>query len=209
MDPMEMTHIGIAICLGVALSAACGFRVFVPFFVASVCAKAGLMETSEGFAWLGSWPAMVAFGVATVVEVIAYYVPWLDNLLDTIATPAAVVAGTLASAAFIIEVDPLVQWSIAAIAGGGSAAVVQTGTVSLRAASTAVTGGAGNSVVSTAETGASLGMALLAVFVPVLAIALAVVLVVFLVRFAWRAWKSCCNWWKKDNPPKEELLSIK
>lgn len=208
MDPIQLTQIGIAICLGVALSASCGFRVFVPFFIASICAKAELMETSAGFAWLETWPAIIAFGVATVVEVVAYYVPWLDNALDTIATPAAVIAGTLASAAFIVEVDPLLQWSIAIIAGGGSAAVVQAGTVGLRATSTTLTGGVANPVVSTAETGASLGMALLAIFIPVLAIALAIVLVVFLVRFAWVAWKSCCSWWKKE-PAEKELLTIK
>ena len=108
-------------------------------------------------------------------EVIAYYVPWADNLLDTIASPAAVVAGIVASASVLGEVPPALQWTFAAIAGGGVAGVVQAATVLLRGTSTATTGGLGNSVVSTTELILAVGVAVLALLAPFVALALLVI----------------------------------
>jgi phosphoglycerol transferase MdoB-like AlkP superfamily enzyme len=122
----------LAICLGLGLSAACGFRVFVPLLGINVAALAGHVVLAEGFQWIGTWPAFACFLTATVLEVSAYYVPWVDNLLDTIATPAAVVAGTMATASVVTDMSPLLRWTLAVIAGGGLAAVVQTGTVTWR-----------------------------------------------------------------------------
>ena len=81
------------------LSAACGFRVFVPLLVMSLFAKNGHLNLSPGFSWIGTYPALIAFGTATGVEIAAYLIPGLDHLLDIITTPAAVIAGTLVTAA--------------------------------------------------------------------------------------------------------------
>jgi len=158
-----------SICLGIGLAAACGFRIFVPMLGMSIAAQAGHLDLSPGFEWIGSPAALVCFSVATALEVIAYYVPWLDNALDSIATPAAVVAGTVLMAAAITDMSPLMRWSIALIAGGGAAAVVQTGTVLLRGTSTATTGGSANFMVSTVEAVGATGTTLLAIVLPVLA----------------------------------------
>jgi len=85
----------IAIAIGIGLAASCGFRVFVPMLVASIAAKTGIFPLNEGFQWLADWPAIFCFGTATVAEILAYYVPFMDNLLDTVTTPLAVGAGTL------------------------------------------------------------------------------------------------------------------
>jgi hypothetical protein len=164
---------------GVGLSAACGFRVFVPFLVAGLAAQSGHLELSSGFEWIASWPAIALFGTATAVEVGAYYVPWIDNALDSIATPAAVVAGTLITASFIPEtgMSPILEWTIAAITGGGAAGTVQASTVLLRGASTATTGGLGNPLVSTGELGGAVAVSILAIAVPILVV---IVLAVFL-----------------------------
>jgi len=82
----------LSLAIGIGLSAACGFRVFVPFLVMSIAAQAGYLQLANGWEWIGSTPAIIAFAVAAILEIVAYYVPWLDNLLDTVATPAAVVA---------------------------------------------------------------------------------------------------------------------
>ena len=139
-----------AVVMGVGLAAACGLRVFLPMFVAGGAARLGFVELG-GQQWLASDQALILLGVATVAEIGAYYVPWLDNLLDAVSTPAAVVAGTLLSAAFIVEVNPLLKWTFAAIAGGGLAGAVQLSTVTLRATSSATTGGLLNPIVSTLE----------------------------------------------------------
>jgi len=167
----------LAIILGVGLAASCGFRVFAPLLVVSAASQAGYLDLAQGFDWLGTWTATIAFAVAAVVEIGAFYIPWLDNLLDTVASPFAVIAGVVLFAAVAIELDPLLKWSLAIIAGGGSAAVVQGGTVLTRAASTGTTGGLANFAVSTVETIAGFFFSLMAIIVPVLALILLVALI--------------------------------
>src|SRR5258708_143054 len=134
----------LSICLGIGLSAACGFRVFVPPLIMSIAAHAGHLHFSPGFVWMGSDGALIAFAVASAIEIGGYFIPWLDHLLDVLATPAAVVAGTIVSASTMAHLDPYLKWTLAAIAGGGIAGTIQGLTVFGRGASTATTGGLGN-----------------------------------------------------------------
>lgn len=175
-----------AVAVGLGLAAATGFRLFVPFFVASIAVNAGYMSPPESMAWIGSWPAVLAFGTATVVEVGAYYVPWVDNALDSLASPGAVVAGTLLSAGFLTDLPPMLQWGLAIIVGGGSAGLIQTGTVMTRAASTGTTGGAGNPVVSTAELGGAATASILTIVVPAVALLLLIAFMGWVVRKLFR-----------------------
>jgi uncharacterized membrane protein len=126
---------------------------------------------------ISTWPATIAFAVAAAVEIIVFYIPWLDNLLDTIASPFAAIAGVVLFGAVAGNLDPFLQWSLAIIAGGGSAAIVQGGTVLTRAASTSTTAGLANFIVSTFETAAGVFFSLMAIVVPILALILLVVLV--------------------------------
>jgi hypothetical protein len=162
----------LSVAIGIGLAASCGFRVFVPLLVVSIASHYGYLDLAENFGWLGSWPALLAFLAASLVETMAYYLPWVDNLLDSIATPLAVAAGVLLFAANVGGFDPFWQWSLAIIAGGGSAAVVQGGTVATRAASTLSSGGLANFIVATLETLAGLVFSLLSLVVPVLAVIL-------------------------------------
>src|SRR5579885_1786957 len=141
----------LGICLGIGLSAACGFRVFVPLFVMSIASLAGHLTLAPGFEWIGTYPALTAFGVATFLEISGYYIPWVDNLLDTVATPAAIVAGTIVMASSVSDMSPLLKWALAIIVGGGVAGTVQTATTVTRLASTATTWGLANSIIATVE----------------------------------------------------------
>jgi len=179
---VEIPEAVLSVMLGIGLAAACGFRIFVPLLVMSIAATAGHLQLSEGFAWIGTWPALVAFAVATTLEIAAYYIPWLDNLLDTVATPAAVVAGVIVVAACVTDMSPYLKWTLAVIAGGGAAGAVQALTVTGRAASTATTGGAANPVVSTVEAGSAAALSTVSVLVPVLAAAVVLTLLGLLVR---------------------------
>lgn len=172
----------LSIALGIGLSAACGFRVFVPFFVMSIAAQAGYLDLTSGWEWIASTPALIAFAVAAVLEVVAYYVPWLDNVLDTIATPAAVVAGIVATAAVVTGMSPFLTWTLAAIAGGGAAAIVQSGSVILRSMSSTATFGAGNFVVSTSELAGSLFLSITAFLMPIFTLTL----VIAILFWVWR-----------------------
>ena len=176
----------LAVVCGIGLSAACGFRVFVPLLVTSIGLHLKMLTVGSGFSWLGSDWALVCFGVATAVEIAAYYVPWLDHALDTVATPAAVVAGAVLTMAQLQGVSGAsstgMNWVISAILGGGAALFVQLGTVVLRVASTATTGGIGNPVFSTVEHVLAAIVALLAILVPIAILALVCVGVWYWVR---------------------------
>jgi hypothetical protein len=176
----------LSILVGIALAAACGFRVFVPMLVMSVASYAGHLSLSSGFEWIGTLPALIAFGAATIVEIAGYYIPWVDHLLDVIATPAAVVAGAVAMASSMVGLDPFLHWTLAIIAGGGVAGLIQGFTGITRVASTATTGGVGNPVVSTAEAGGSITLSILAIVVPLLAAAIVLVVLFFATRFLYK-----------------------
>jgi phosphoglycerol transferase MdoB-like AlkP superfamily enzyme len=170
----------LGLMIGVGLAAACGFRLFVPFLGMNIAAMSGHLHLAHGFEWLGTWPAFIALSIATLFEVFAYFIPWFDNLLDAVTTPAAVVAGTILTAANIDEMSPFMHWALAAIAGGGVAGVVQAGTVTLRGASTALTGGFGNFLVSLAELFGAAVMSFLALVFSVLGMILVVALCAWL-----------------------------
>jgi hypothetical protein len=176
---MSEIDLALSVALGVGLAAATGLRLFLPMLVASAAAYTGHLPLSENFAWLGTLPALILLGVAAAVEILAYYIPGVDNLLDTLATPAAFVAGTVIAAAVMTDLPPMVKWAAAIIAGGVVAGVTQSVTALVRAKSTIFTGGLGNPAVATAEFGGSLLVSLLALAAPVLTLA-AVVLLLWL-----------------------------
>jgi len=178
------TLLGIGV--GIGLSAACGFRVFVPLLVMNLASLGGLLHLSPAFAWIGSSYATVAFATATIVEVLGYYTPWLDHVLDVVATPAAVIAGTLATASMVTDMSPFLKWTLALIARGGIAGLVQGTSVALRATSSASTAGIGNPLFSTLELVGSIFTALLAILVPILCLVLIGFLCVYVIRKAGR-----------------------
>jgi hypothetical protein len=176
----------VGVCIGIGLSAASGFRLFVPFLVLGVAQRAGIVPLGENFQWMGGTPALIAFSVALLLEVAAYYIPWLDNVLDTLATPAAVAAGTLLTFSLIPEFSPFGKWSMALIAGGGVAGTVQAGSVAARGTSSATTGGVGNPVLSTVELAGSVALSLLSLAIPVVAVVLVLILCFFILRASLR-----------------------
>lgn len=154
----------------------------------SIAQRAGYLELSNGFEWLGSDIAFYTFMVALVFEVLAYYIPWVDMVLDTIASPLAVIAGIITTAAMVGEVDPYLRWSLAAVAGGGTAATTQASSVAIRGASTALTGGLANPLVSTFELILSLISTVLAILLPIVAI----IFIALVVYYGWdriRKWR--------------------
>ncbi len=182
-----------SITIGVALSATCGFRVFVPLLAVNIGTRAldadgqPRIELADGFDWLSSDIALMVFLVATLFEIGGYYIPWIDNLLDTIASPASIVAGTVITASFVTGMDPWLQWLLGVIAGGGAAGAVQAATVVARAGSTVTTGGLGNPIVASVETsGAFLGSTL-----SIVAVEFAIV--VFVLLLGGGVW----IWWRR------------
>jgi hypothetical protein len=184
-----MSDLALSIVLGVALAAATGFRVFLPMLIVSGAAYTGHLHLDDSFAWLGTPSALIMLSVAALAEVLAYYIPIVDNLLDTVTTPAAFVAGTIVSAAVMIDAPPMVKWTAAVIAGGGIAGLTQGMTGILRAHSTVLTGGLGNSIIATAELVGAAVISFLALAAPTLAIALVVVFLIVALRLVRRRFR--------------------
>jgi len=182
MSAPEIPDFALSVILGIGLAAATGFRVFLPMLVMSAASYTGHLSLDGSFAWLATPTALTMLGVATLVEILAYYVPGVDNLLDALATPAAFVAGTIVSAAVITDVSPMVKWTAAVIAGGGIAGITQGMTAMLRAKSTILTGGFGNPVIATAEFAGALLLSLLALAAPLAALALVVLFLWLAIR---------------------------
>lgn len=172
----------LSIFLGIGLAASSGFRVFVPLFALSCASYFGVIPLNETWAWVGSTPALIILGVASIVESVSYLVPYIDHLLDTIAVPLAGIAGTLVMASTLSDMSPAMTWALAIIAGGGAAATIKGTAATTRVASTATTGGLANPAVSVAETGTAIGLSALSIFAPIFAM---VALVLVLILLIW------------------------
>jgi hypothetical protein len=181
--------LALSIMLGVGLAAATGFRVFLPMLIVSSAAYTGHLSLDSTFAWLGTPAALTLLGAAAVAEILAYYIPGIDNLLDALATPAAFVAGSVLSAAVMTDVPPLVKWAAAVIAGGGLARLTQGVTAMLRAKSTVLTGGFGNPVIATAELGGTFLVSLLALTAPLAALVVVILFLFLAIRLLRRLFR--------------------
>ncbi|MGZ5211026.1 MAG: DUF4126 domain-containing protein [Kaistella sp.] len=179
--------------IGIGLAAATGFRVFMPMFAVSLASYLGWIPMNESFEWLAGLPTLITTGIAMVAEVLAYYIPFIDHLLDTISVPLATVAGSVMFASQFADIGTFPQWALALIAGGGTAAAISSGFAGTRAASTATTGGLGNSVVATTETAGAGLMTFLALAAPVVAFIAAVGLIITVLVLGKKLWRKFRN----------------
>ena len=185
--------------IGIGLAAASGFRVFLPLFAVSLASYLGWIPMNDNFQWLSGLPTLIVTGVATLVEILAYYIPVVDNFLDTVTVPLATVAGSVLFASQFIELGTFPQWALAIIAGGGTAATIAAGFAGTRAASTATTAGIGNNVIATTETAGAGLMSVLSIFLPVIAFIIALALLIFVIIFGRKIWRKIRNT-AIDNP---------
>ncbi|HUH47283.1 MAG TPA: DUF4126 domain-containing protein [Arenibacter sp.] len=170
----------VSIFLGIGLAASVGFRIFLPLFALSLAAYFNIWELNDNWQWIGSLAAVITLGVATVVEVFAYFIPWVDNLLDSVAVPMAAIAGTAVMVSTVANLDPLITWTLAIIAGGGTATAIKSTSAAGRIASSTTTGGLANPVFGLVETGTAAVMTTASIFMPLLA-AILVIIILFLV----------------------------
>ncbi len=172
----------ISIFLGLGLAASVGFRVFLPLFALSLASYFNVWELNDSWQWIGGLAAVITLGVATVVEVFGYFIPWVDNILDSVAVPLAAIAGTAVMVSTVAGLDPVVTWSLAIIAGGGTATAIKGAGATGRLASTATTGGLANPLVSTLETGTAVVVTTASIFAPFLAVILVIIILFVIFR---------------------------
>ena len=185
---MQEVTIIMATLMGISLAAASGFRVFLPPFLLSLAARFNVVWFLDidllgtQFEFFTSTLSIVVLGIATVAEFAAFYAPWIDNALDTIATPASIMAGVAMTAIVLEGNDPIIQWTVAIVAGGGVAATIQSATVATRGLSSTFTFGLGNSAVATGENVASVALTLIAILIPFLSALFVLLIVALLLR---------------------------
>lgn len=190
---MEATAVIMATLMGISLAAASGFRVFLPPFLLSLAARFDIVWFLEidllgtEFEFFTSTLAIAVLGIATVAEFAGFYVPWIDNVLDTVATPASILAGVAMTAIVLEGTDPIIQWAVAIVAGGGVAATIQSATVVTRSLSSTFTFGLGNSAVATGENVASVALTLIAILIPFISAFVVILVVALLVRMKRRS----------------------
>ena len=178
---MDVVQILLSLSLGLGLAAACGFRVFIPPLTMGVGSRLDLYKLEGSFVWVDDTWAIAIFAVATLLEIGGYFIPWIDNLLDAVATPAAIIGGIFVTSASLEgELDPSAQWTLSVIAGGSVSGVIQLGTVATRAISTGTTGGLANPIISLLEAVASILCILISLFL----VAIIPIVIIFLI------WKS-------------------
>jgi len=174
--------------IGIGLAAASGFRIFLPLFAVSLASYFGWIPMNESFQWLAGLPTLIATGIAMLVEILAYYIPFIDNILDSLSIPLATIAGSILFASQFIDMGSFSNYALALIAGGGTAATIATGFAGTRALSTSTTGGIGNHLVSTTETAGAGMMSILALILPILAFIFSIILVVVVIIFGRKIW---------------------
>ena len=186
-----MIEIIASVFIGLGLAASVGFRVFLPLLALSLAHHFDLIPLNDNWTWVSSYPAMTVFAIATVMETLAYFIPWFDNLLDTIALPGATIAGTAVMASTVMDMEPLWRWALAIIAGGGTAGLIKGVNSHTRLASTATTGGLANPIVSATETATSVALSALSIFLWPVAAVIVILLLIGLVVF----FKRIRRWW--------------
>lgn len=182
LDHSMATETILSIFLGIGLAASVGFRVFLPLFALSLASYFGVWDLNENWQWIGSLVAVLTLGLATLLEIFAYFIPWFDNLLDSIAVPLAAIAGTAVMVSTVADLDPVITWSLAIIAGGGTATAIKGAGATGRLASTATTGGLANPVYATIETGTAMVVTAASIFAPILAAILVIIILVIIFR---------------------------
>lgn len=201
LDQIPFLPYLISAFIGVGLAAATGFRVFLPMFAVSLASYMNWIPMNESFEWLAGLPTLIITGIATIVEILAYYIPFVDHLLDTMSIPLATIAGSVMFASQFADMGTFPQWALALIAGGGTAAAISSGFAGTRAASTATTGGFGNSVVATTETAGAGLMSVLALAAPFIAFLIAIVLIILVLVYGRKIWRKFKNF-NTDKPDK-------
>lgn len=172
----------LSVFLGLGLASAAGFRVFVPLLLTNIASLLGYYNFGPGLEWMGTYTALAVLVTATLAEIGGYYIPWVDNILDTIAMPASILAGTILATSFVKIDDPTLKWALGLIVGGGAAGIVQAGTSLLRLGSTASTGGLANPIVATSENAFSIILSILSLLLPYLMAGFAFLFLIYILK---------------------------
>jgi len=170
---------------GIALAAAAGLRLFMPFLLVGSMARFANMPTPDMLEWTATDGGLLLLLVATLLEILGDKIPVVDHALDTVATFLKPAAGLILPAALLYDFSPMGAWTLGIVAGAPLALGVHATKAGTRALSSGTTAGLGNPVLSVPEDALAVVILLFTVLAPVIAALLVVMLAVAVVS-AWR-----------------------
>ena len=167
----------IAALTGMGLSAAAGLNAYIPFLLVALVAKfTDVINLPSAYSWIESWWAIGIGALLLLAEIVLDKIPAVDSVNDAVQTFIRPSMGGLVFAATSAAEDlDNSTWMTShpwagVVLGVVVSGLVHTGKVAARPAINAGTLGAGAPVVSTVEDATSLGLSLIAIFIPVLVI---------------------------------------
>ena len=182
MTPGDAALLVSQLAMGFALAATVGLRTFLPLLAGGLLARFGYVDLGHSFEWMQTTPALIVFGSAALFEVLADKVPGLDHALHVVESFVKPVAGTLVAASLFTNLDPMTAVVIGLVGGGTIAGAVHVAKGTTRAASTVLTGGLGNPVLSIFDDVLAVGGIVMAVLAPIIAALIVLVVVIGAVR---------------------------
>jgi len=169
--------------MGIGLAACAGIRAWLPLLMAGGLARWGIIELGPSFQFIGSNRALILFGVATVIEILADKIPAVDHALDSLSTVLRPMAGSLLAASVLWQVsDPLTALALGVAVGAPTSLVPHAAKSLLRAASTTLTGGLANPFISILEDLMAVALFVLTVLIPVVVAAVLLLISLLVVR---------------------------
>jgi hypothetical protein len=172
-----------SVAVAIGLAACAGLRAWLPLLLAGGLARAGFLELGDAFQFIASTRALILFGVATVVEIAGDKIPAVDHALDAISTVVRPAAAALLAASVMWKIeDPLTALAVGLAVGAPTALVPHAAKSLLRTASTVLTGGLANPVISLLEDLIALVLFIAAVLVPLVVAAVMMVVTLLVLR---------------------------
>jgi hypothetical protein len=134
--------------LAYALSALSGVRSSFTLLTLSIAAHANLIANRPAWDWLRSDYALIIFGVFAGAELLGDKIPGFDHLLHTVHTFLAPIVGAISAAS---ATDDQTSMAVAAVLGGINSFIVHALRAGIRVASTLLSVGMLNPILSFAE----------------------------------------------------------
>jgi hypothetical protein len=170
-----------ALLTAIGLSACAGLRAFLPIFGIGLASRVFGWQLAPAIHWLSSDPALIIFGLASMIEIAADKIPVVDHGLDMVQTFAGPAAGALVSFSPFVDIAPPFALALAIMTGATIAGGVHAVAATSRVKSTLATAGLANPVLSFVEDAMAVSSLVIAIFAPLL-----VLLPILFIIWFWR-----------------------
>jgi len=157
------------------LSGAAGLNAWIPLLAAGLLDRAGQLQLAEPYDAIATTPGLIVIGTLFVLDFVGDKVPAIDHVLHAIGTVVHPASGAIVFAGPTeapTDIPSVVLFALGATVAGSLHATRAT----IRPASTTLTAGAGNPVLSFGEDVSSAVLSVVAVLAPLLGVLMLIVI---------------------------------